>query len=203
MSTLHTRACESQAVSFYPRAQLLLAEEPMALSPLPGAQLGDSGKATDKEAVPGTGDTCPRTGLPSCSDRSKGRAPRPRRPRNEWGRRAAPVLPAHTRPTPRQRRYTPRATRLARPTQPHVELGTGPVYPETASCVHTPSHTYSCSHTLNIPGFSQSQTCTPLLHASLAAQTHLPAAPLPAVRSCAHSSVQCLLQYSLLHPPEP
>lgn len=70
-------------------------------------------------------------------------------------------------------------------------------------CTHTITHTYSCSHTLNIPGFSQSQTCTPLLHASLAAQTHLPAAPLPAVRSCAHSSVQCLLQYSLLHPPEP
>lgn len=80
----------------------------MASSPLQGAELGGMGKAKDKEAVPGTGNTCPR-GLPTTPAPAQWRAlPDP------------PVLPEHVHPTLRQHRYTPSATGLARPTQPHA-----------------------------------------------------------------------------------
>lgn len=119
VSNLHTRwARETHAAAFHPAGQLLVAGlmGPMTSSPLPGAQLGGTRKATDKEAVPGTGDTCPKTGLPACPAPTKGRA----WPAQECGRRRALVLSEHAHPPLRQCRYTPSAMGPARPSQPHA-----------------------------------------------------------------------------------
>ena len=47
----------------------------------------------------------------------------------------------------------------------------------THAITHTHTFTYSCSHTLSIPGFSKSQTSMPLLPLPPAAQTQLHTSP--------------------------
>ena len=91
VNILHPNARETKLPLSIPQAQPLspgLGDPPLKdpwprpLSQLPSWEV--QGKAADKEAVPGTGDTCPRTGLPTSPAPTKGRA-WPLRPGNVAG----------------------------------------------------------------------------------------------------------------------
>ena len=86
VSTLHPNARDTQLLLSIHQAQPLLAglgDPPRRTHGLVLSQLSSwevRGKATNKEAVPGTGDTCPRAGPPAGPAATKGRA-WPLRPR--------------------------------------------------------------------------------------------------------------------------
>lgn len=99
---------------------------------------------------------------------------------------------ADTCPVPRDKPDPPSNMRSHRPAVPRNSL----------LCTHAITHTNSRSRNLNIPDFSQSQTCMPLFPSPLAAQTQLHASPthlvpLPTASLCAPGNTQPLIQYDL------
>lgn len=165
----------------------------MASSPLPGARLGSMGEAKDKEAVPGTGNTCPR-GLPPALPPPKGGPGLIHR----FCLNTLTLLSGNT--------YTQPAPWDWPDPPSHMCCWARTQHTQKQLPVHTPSHPHTGAHNLNTPGFSQSQTSMSLFpsttrssNSATCAPSLCPAHPnspphVHAASPSARSSVQPLAQ---------